>query len=113
MLPMARKSTITIEVTLDEKNVTEAIEWNADDLPEDIPQKAEAFSLSIWNSESKEALGLDLWSKQMTVGDMHVFVYQTLRKLADAHERATKEETGAKSLRSFAEDFARTVEIKK
>ncbi len=107
-----KESTITLHVKLDDQHITEQIQWEADDLPEDVPQNAEAFILSLWNSENKEALGIDLWTKKMMVSDMNIFVYQNLRKLADTYERATKETEHANALRDYAEQFAALVKIK-
>gem|GEM_PF-134945 len=107
-----KESTITLHVKLDDQHITEQIQWEADDLPEDVPQKADAFILSLWNSENKEALGIDLWTKKMMVSDMNIFVYQNLRKLADTYERATKEKEHADALREYAEQFAVLVKLK-
>jgi gliding motility-associated protein GldC len=62
-----KQSTITIDVTLDEKNVPESINWSATASTADIPRQAKALMLSFWDGADKAALRMDLWTKQMMV----------------------------------------------
>lgn len=63
-------STITINVTLDESRVPQAIEWKATDSTAERPQDAKAFLLSIWDGADKTALRIDLWTQKMMVDEM-------------------------------------------
>jgi gliding motility-associated protein GldC len=99
------KSTINIQVELDEEKMPETIEWNAPDGGVDDLQKAKAVLLSLWDGDEKSALRIDLWTKKMMVDEMNDFFYQTLFGMADTYARATKNTAQANELRAFAKDF--------
>lgn len=99
------KSTITIDVTLDENRFPQAIEWNADDSMSAKAQQARAMMLSFWDGAEKTALRIDLWTKDMMVDEMADFFYQTMMTMADTYSRATKYEDQAVEMKKFAEDF--------
>jgi gliding motility-associated protein GldC len=84
------KSTIQIEVELDEQKVPSNIEWKATDSTIEKPQQAKAFILSLWDGADKAALRIDLWTQKMMVDEMADFYYQTLMTMAETFERATK-----------------------
>ncbi len=54
------KSTIKIDVTLDESRTPQAIEWSASDVSHDDAQHARAMLLSFWDGKDKTALRIDL-----------------------------------------------------
>jgi gliding motility-associated protein GldC len=99
------KSTINIQVELDEEKMPETIEWNAPDGGVDDLQKAKAVLLSLWDGDEKSALRIDLWTKKMMVDEMNDFFYQTLFGMADTYVRATKNTALSNELRAFAKDF--------
>ncbi len=99
------KSTININVELDEDKMPETIEWNAPDGGVDGMQKAKAFLLGMWDGEEKSALRIDLWTRKMMVDEMNDFYYQTLFGMADTYVRATKNTELAEELRQFAKNF--------
>jgi len=99
------KSTINIQVELDEEKMPELIEWNAPDGGVDGLQKAKAILLSLWDGDEKSALRIDLWTKKMMVDEMNDFFYQTLFGMADTYLRATRNEELAGELKAFAKDF--------
>lgn len=100
-----KQSTITIDVTLDEKNVPESINWSATASTADIPRQAKALMLSFWDGADKAALRMDLWTKQMMVDEMADFYYQTLMTMADSFDRATHQEELVNDIRVFAKNF--------
>jgi gliding motility-associated protein GldC len=99
------KSTINIQVELDEEKMPEIIEWNAPDGGVDDLQKAKAILLGLWDGDEKSALRIDLWTKKMMVDEMNDFFYQTLYGMADTYLRATKNAALAEELKAFAKDF--------
>lgn len=99
------KSTITIDVTLDENRMPQAIEWNAGDAKTDKAQQARAMMLAFWDGAEKTALRIDLWTKEMMVDEMADFFYQTLMTMADTYSRATHYEDQAEEMKKFARDF--------
>ncbi len=62
--------------------------------------------LSVWNGEEKKAMRIDLWTEDMLVDEMKLFVFQTLVTMADTFERATSDGEMANEMRSFAQQFA-------
>lgn len=99
------KSTISIQIELDEEKMPETIEWNAPDGGVEDLQKAKGMLLGLWDGEEKSALRIDLWTKKMMVDEMNDFFYQTLYGMSDTYLRATKNAALAEELKTFAKDF--------
>jgi len=99
------KSTITIDVHLDDQKVPENILWNSAAEPSDERTKAKAFILSLWDGAEKTALRVDIWTKEMMVDEMADFFYQTMITMADTFERATHDEELVKDMKQFAQLF--------
>jgi gliding motility-associated protein GldC len=102
---MMHKSTINIEVGLDEEKMPELIEWNAPDGGVEGKQKAKAVLLSLWDGDEKSALRIDLWTRKMMVDEMNDFFYQTFFGMADTFARATNNKELADSIKDFAKKF--------
>jgi gliding motility-associated protein GldC len=102
------KSTITIEVSLDENKVPESIDWTATDTTADKMQKAKAMMLSFWDGSEKTALRIDLWTKDMMMDEMADFFYQTMMTMADTYARATKHDKLVHDMKKFAAEFYNT-----
>ena len=100
-----KKSQINIDVSMDENNVPEKLTWIASDVDEK-PQDTKALFLSVWDSNAKQTLKMDLWTKDMRVDEMKYFFYQTLLLMSDNLERATNEKEMADSLRDFCKYFS-------
>ncbi len=99
------KSTITINVELDESRVPQSIEWNATESTADRATPAKAFMLSIWDGAEKTALRIDLWTQKMMVDEMADFYYQTMMTMADTFERSTKQTEMVADMKNFAKGF--------
>ena len=106
-----KKSDIKITVGLDENDVTEKLLWTAQDGGVEL-EEAKAMLLSIWDSNAKETLRIDLWTKDMPVDEMKIFFHQTLVAMADTFERATQDEKMASTMRDFTDYFAEKLELK-
>ena len=98
------KSSIVIDVELDENRVPKDIEWSATD-GSDRTQKAKAVMLSLWDGAEKTALRIDLWTQKMMVDEMADFYYQTFMTMADTFERATRQKELVNEMKQFAKDF--------
>lgn len=96
---------ITIDVTSDAEGVA-GISWEAEDAPEPGPQRADAMVLALWDPTARNALRIDLWTRDMTVDDMNDFVFQTLLSLADTYRAATKNDGLMADIKIFAREFA-------
>ena len=99
------KSTITIDVELDEGRVPQNIQWSATESTAENAQNAKAFMLSIWDGADKSALRIDLWTQKMMVDEMADFYYQTLMTMADTFDRATKNAELVGDMKQFARTF--------
>ena len=109
---MAKKNISKIEllVEIDENKIPEKIYWTAKD--GNISNKeTKAALLSLWDSESKESLRIDLWTKDMPIDDMKMFFYQTLSTMTDTYQRATQDEEMTKSIKYFCNFFAKKLEL--
>lgn len=100
-----QKSTITIDVTLDNNKIPEHIGWSATDSTAEMQQKAKAMCLAFWDAADKSALRIDLWTKDMMVDEMGDFFYQMMITMADTFKRATNNEALAEEMKTFATSF--------
>ena len=99
------KSSIVIDVDLDENRIPQTIEWKATDSTAANPQQAKAVMLSLWDGAEKTALRIDLWTQKMMVDEMADFYYQTLMTMADTYARATRHTELVNDMKKFAQDF--------
>ena len=99
------RSSINIDVTLDENRVPEQITWSASDTTAESARKAKAMMLAFWDGAEKTALRIDLWTNDMMVDEMADFFYQTLMTMADTYGRATKYTEQVEEMKKFAARF--------
>ncbi|HYH16046.1 MAG TPA: gliding motility protein GldC [Flavisolibacter sp.] len=99
------KSTITIDVELDEGRVPQSIQWQATESTADRPQQAKAMMVSLWDGADKAALRIDLWTQKMMVDEMADFYFQTFMGMADSFERSTHQKELVDEIRKFAQTF--------
>ena len=99
------KSSININVTLDEQKMPEQISWNASETSAEDDRDAKAMFLSFWDGNDRAALRIDLWTKSMMVDEMADFFYQTMMSMADTYYRATHQHELVDDMKKFAKDF--------
>ena len=99
------KSTITIDVVLDNDKVPEQIKWKASDSTAETAQQSRAMMLSFWDGADKTAMRIDLWTKEMMVDEMADFFYQTMMTMADTFNRATRNAELVGDMKEFAKEF--------
>lgn len=99
------KSTISIDVHLDENKIPERLSWRATQSTADEPQDAKAMMLSFWDGREKAAMRIDLWTKDMMMDEMADFMYQNMMTMADGFERATRQTELARDMKTFAKAF--------
>ena len=102
---MTRTAEIKLTVELDGENLPARIQWQATDAGPEGPSPCQSMMLSLWDSEKKTTVAIDLWIKDMTVEDMNLYFYQVFHKMADTYLRATKNEAVASSIREFGDGF--------
>lgn len=106
------KSTIELEVELDENRVPEKLSWTAQDGGVNN-EEAKAMMLSVWDSKAQETLRIDLWTKDMPVDEMKLFFHQTLVEMSNTFMRATQDEKMTATMKDFCDYFAEKLELKK
>ena len=105
------KSKIEISVDLDKNKIPEKIFWSAED-GNIKNQESKAIFLSVWGSEKKESLRIDLWTKEMPLDEMKIFFHQTLVAMSDTFNRATQDEKMTNTMKDFCEYFAEKLNLK-
>lgn len=105
-------SEIKIHVALDENKVPEKLNWTAPDGGVNN-EESKALLLSVWDHKAKEALRIDLWTKDMPLDEMQIFFHQTLVAMTDTFKRATGDEKMADTMKDFTDYFAEKLELKK
>ena len=73
------------------------------------PTNCQAAMLALWDSENKTTAAIDLWTREMTIDDMNLHVYQVIHKLADTYWRATKDREIADVIHEFGNGFGKTL----
>jgi gliding motility-associated protein GldC len=105
-------SEINFQIDLDENKVPEKLSWSAQDGGVNA-EEAKAIMLSIWNSNNKESLRIDLWTKDMPVDEMKLFFHQTLVAMSDTYMRATGDEKMSETMKDFCDYFAEKLDLNK
>lgn len=101
---IAKKTTIEIEVGLDENQVPVQMDWKASD--GGGAGSCKAFMLALWDGEEENAMRIDLWDKEMSIYDMQRFFHQTLLTMSDTYARATGQKELSSEMQAFAQKFA-------
>ncbi len=99
------QSEIKITVTLDDNKIPEKLSWTAPDGGIN-DEESKALMLAVWDSAQKEALRIDLWTKDMPVDEMKLFFHQTLVSMSETFMRATGDEKMTETMKDFAAYFA-------
>lgn len=107
-----KQTEIILQVALDENHVPEKITWKA---PDGGIEKMEtkSFMLSVWDEKNKEALRIDLWTKDMPLDEMKIFYHQILNGMAQTYLKASNDETMAQQIQDWAKEFGEKTEILK
>lgn len=108
---IVKSSQIRFNVMLDKENLPVQIQWDADDADIDGMQEAKSVILSLWDGLQQNALRIDLWTKDMNVEEMNLFMFQTLSTLGDTYERATNNPELAAEIREFAHHFGHKADV--
>lgn len=102
---MATTSDIRLSVSSDDEGIRD-IAWEADEAPDPGVQHAKAMFLALWDADARNALRIDLWTRDLTVDDMNDFLFQTLLTLADTYRNATGDRELMADIKIFAREFA-------
>ena len=100
---MSSISEIKFKVHLDDENVPEKIEWDADQKDVQGWSETKSISLSLWDHVHKNSLRMDLWSKEMPVDEMKRFYVDCIGGLAQSILRATGDEYMSEELNTVCD----------
>ncbi len=104
-----KKAFINFQIELDNNDNPTKIAWEATDSPFNDIQECRALLLTLWDPEKKQTFGIDLWTNKMMIHEMNLLCYQTILKMADSYEKATKNKELTQLLRDCAHDFANKI----
>ena len=107
---MSKEAEINFVVKLDEDNSPAEIYWGATEADFEGMRPCESLMISMWDRVEKNTMSIDLWTKDMEVGEMSAHYYFTLMKMADTYQRATNNSELSEMIRNFAKEFAMKVE---
>jgi gliding motility-associated protein GldC len=108
---ITKTSHIKFDVHLDKENLPVSIQWEADDADIEGKQEAKAMILSLWDGLQQNALRIDLWTKEMNVEEMNLFLFQTIATLADTFDRSTDNREVAGEIREFAHQLGHKLNV--
>ena len=101
-----KTSQLRITVNLDEQNIPEQLQWDADDRPAGSqPVACKGMLLSLFERDTLDTMKIDLWTKDMQVNEMDRFFFQTMRALADTYFKATQNREMAVDMQRFVHYF--------
>lgn len=102
-----KQSEIRFKINLDEQNLPSDIKWQATDTQNQELRDAKSIMISIWDAVQKDTLKIDLWTKEMTIDEMHSHFFQTLLSLAESYQRATQNPYVKEDVKAFAQALAK------
>jgi gliding motility-associated protein GldC len=108
---MSKQSQIKFTIHLDEKNMPEKIEWQADDAGFEGTKETKTLLLSIWDKQDKVTLGIDLWTNEMLVDEMNIHYHQVFVKLAETYKNSTGNNQISEMIKKFAAEFAEKLNL--
>lgn len=108
-----KKSTIRFEVELDQNNVPERITWDATDKPTDTSSDTKSLSVSLWDSQQKNTMRIDLWTKDMPVDEMKRFYIECLGGIGQSMLTSTGDEKMASEINALCDRLVEMVRKEK
>lgn len=105
------KSSIKIDIQLDENKQPEKIEWTGDSPEGKQTRECKAMLLSFFDKETLETFKIDLWTTKMQIAEMDRLMFHTLRALTESYHKATKNDQLASQMKSFVDFFGESTKI--
>lgn len=104
---MSRKTQIIFDITLDQQNIPEVIQWSATDSRKQETLDCKSIMVSLWDQKAKNTMRIDLWTKDMPVDEMNIFFLQSLVTMAESFAQATGNKEVVNDIKSWCEEFAK------
>lgn len=111
-MAISKESKITINFGMDDKHVPEKITWQSTDDPGHSGiNEAKGMLLSFFSEKDLDTVKIDLWTKDMKIDEMNLFMFQTLASLSDTFFNSTKNTELANEMRSFVHHFGISTKV--
>ena len=107
MSEIAKNTEIRFKVALDAQNVPIDIKWMATDSKNNELRDCKSIMISIWDLAQHETMKIDLWTKEMTVDEMHSHFFQTLLSRSQSYAKATRNPFAIEDMKKFAQELAK------
>ena len=104
------KKILKFEVELDENNLPDNIQMVGDQVSDD-EINLKALMIAAWDSQKKETLRVDIWTKDMPINDMFILYHQNMMGMATSLEKSTGEVKLAEALKDYCAFFAEKTKI--
>ena len=104
---VAKTSEIKVKVGLDESNVPIDIKWMASDSEHQNFNDCKSINISIWDPVESNSLGINLWTTDLRVDEMHSHYFRTLLNMTNSYVKATKNPFAQKMIKEFCEKLAK------
>ncbi|MDH5608031.1 MAG: gliding motility protein GldC [Cyclobacteriaceae bacterium] len=98
-----RETKITFNVTLDDENIPEKIQWDADDKGMEGLLDTKSISVALWDDQKKNTLRIDLWTKDMTIDEMKRFYIDCLGGISQTLLSSTGDEFMSAEINSLCD----------
>jgi gliding motility-associated protein GldC len=104
---VAKTSEIKVKVGLDKNNVPVDLKWMATDSENASYTDCKCVNISIWDPVENNSLGINLWTTDLRVEEMHSHYFRTLMNLTDSYAMATKNPFAKELMKEFCETLAK------
>lgn len=105
-----KKSTINFSIELDQENIPEKIYWDATDNPNESLNDTKAIAIALWDHYHQGTMKIDLWTKDMEIGDMKRFYIEVMSGIADTLLTATGDQKMANEIDNVCRTLSKHLE---
>ena len=105
-----KKMSIQFTVELDQNNLPERIQWDADGKPDAGLSDTKSLSVALWDHKQKNTLRIDLWTKDMPVTEMKHFYIECLGGIAQNALKATNDEHIANEINALCDRLVKHIQ---
>ena len=105
-----KNSEIKFTVELDAHNVPEKMYWEASDNPNEGLEETKAMAIAIWDHYHKGTMKIDLWTKDMEIGEMKRFYIEAIGGMGETLLRATGDQKMAEDIENLCRNLSKKLE---
>ena len=98
---------IKVKVGLDKNNVPIDLKWLATASDNSNLNDCKAINISIWDPVENNSLGINLWTTDLRVDEMHAHYFRTMMNITESYTQATKNPFAREMVKAFCEELAK------